>query len=163
MRLAILIAVATTALLAATTATAAPPEHFTESVDYSNSAPCTGFTNLYSGHQDVRGITTFDAQGNPVMDVVHIQGSELNWRTGSGDAYTVYFAYNIVYDYASDTTSLNGQVIRVNYPGLGVLFHDVGKLVIRGEDEVLAVHGPHDAFEQGQDAYCNAFLAIASS
>ena len=26
---------------------------------------------------------------------------------------------------------------------------------------VDVIHGPHDAFEQGQDAYCNAFLAIA--
>ena len=161
MRLPILILVAATALLAVTTAGATPPDHFTDSTDYSNSAACPGFTNFYSGHQDVRGITTFDAQGNPVMDVVHIRGSEVNTRSGSSDAYTVYFAFNIVYDYASDTTSNNGQLIRVNYPGLGVLFHDVGKLVV-SQGQVVAVHGPHDVFEQGQDAYCNAFLAIAN-
>ena len=161
MRLPILILVAATALLAATTAAATPPDHFTDSVDYSGSAPCAGFTNFYSGHQDVQGITTFDAQGNPVKDVVHIRGSELNWRSGSDDTYTVHFAFNIVYDYASDTTSDNGMVIKVNYPGLGVLFHDVGKIVFR-QGQLLAVHGPHDVFEQGQDAYCNAFLAIAN-
>jgi len=159
--LAILMVVVTTALLAATAATAVPPDHFTESDDYSNSAPCTGFTNFYSGHVDVSGITTFDANGNPVMDVVHFRGSELNWRSGNNDRYTVYFAYNVVYDYATDTTSLNGKAITVNYPGLGVLFHDVGNIVF-SQGDVLAVHGPHDTFEQGQDAYCNAFLAIAS-
>jgi hypothetical protein len=160
-RLAILMVVVTTGLLAATGATAAPPDHFTDSQDYSNSAPCEGFTNFYSGHVDVSGITTFDANGDPVMDVVHFRGSELNWRSGSSDTYTVYFAYNLVYDYASDTTSLNGKIISVNYPGLGVLFHDVGKFV-SSQGEVVAIHGPHDTFEQGQDAYCNAFLAIAS-
>ena len=63
------------------------------------------------------------------MDVVHQSGSELNWRSGNSDSYTVYFDYNIVYDYATDTTSLNGKVIKVTYPGLGLLFHDVGKIV----------------------------------
>src|SRR5439155_13030040 len=96
-RLAILMVVVTTALLAATAATAAPPDHFTDSVDYSSSAPCTGFTNFFSGHIDVNGITTFDANGNPVMDIVHQSGSELNWRSGNNDSYIVYFAYNIVY------------------------------------------------------------------
>jgi hypothetical protein len=96
-RLAILMMVVTAGLLAATGATAAPPDHFTDSEDYSNSAPCEGFTNFYSGHVDVSGITTFDANGDPVMDVVHFRGSELNWRSGSSDTYTVYFAYNIVY------------------------------------------------------------------
>lgn len=130
-------------------------------MDYSDSASCTGFTNFYSGHQDVRGITTFDAQGNPVKDVVHITGSEFNWRSGSSDTYTVYFAHTPVYDYASDTSTLNGQITRVNYPGLGVLFHDVGTIVHLPGD-LTVFHGPHDVWEQGQDAYCNAFLAIAS-
>jgi len=94
------------------------------------------------------------------MDVVHQSGSELNWRSGNSDSYTVYFDFNIVYDYATDTQSLNGKIIKVTYPGLGVLFQDVGKIVF-AHGEVTAVHGPHDTFEQGQDAYCNAFLAIA--
>lgn len=160
-RLAILMVVVTTAVLAATAATAAPPDHFTDSVDYSGNAPCTGFTNFYSGHFDVKGITTFDTNGDPVMDVVHFHGSELNWRSGNSDTYTVYFAYTIVFDYASDTTSLNGKIIKVNYPGLGVLFHDVGKIV-HFPGGVTVFHGPHDVWEQGQAAYCNAFLAIAS-
>jgi hypothetical protein len=104
----------------------------------------------------------FDANGNPVKDVVHESGSELNWRSGSSDSYTVYFDYNIVYDYATDTTSINGKPISVTYPGLGLLFHDVGKLVV-SQGQVVAIHGPHDTVEQGQDAYCNAFLAIANA
>jgi hypothetical protein len=160
-RLAILMVVAMTALLAATAATAAPPDHFTDSVDYSGSALCTDFTNFFSGHFDVNGITTFDANGDPVMDVVHFKGSELNTRSGSTDEYTVYFDYTIVYDYATDTTTLNGMVIKVTYLGLGVLFHDVGTIV-HLPGGVTVFHGPHDVWEQGQDAYCNAFLAIAN-
>ena len=148
------------ALLVAASAGAAPPDHFTDSGSYTGDASCGSFTNFWSGSFTVSGKTMFDKNGNPVKDVVHESGSELNWRSGNNDSYTVYFDYNIIYDYATDTTSLNGKVITVTYPGLGVLFHDVGNFVVVGGD-VVAVHGPHDTFEQGQDAYCNAFLAIA--
>ena len=149
-------------LLLAASAGATPPDHFTESGTYANSAPCNGFTNFFQGSFRVSGKTMFDANGNPVMDVVHQSGTERNWRSGNNDSYTVYFDYNVVYDYATDTTSLNGKVIKVTYPGLGLLFHDVGKIVFGPGGDVAAIHGPHDSFEQGQDAYCNAFLAIAS-
>ena len=144
----------------AASAVAAPPDHFTDSGSYTGNASCGSFTNFWSGSFAVSGKTMLDKAGNPVKDVVHQSGSELNWRSGSDASYTVYFDFNIVYDYATDTTSLNGKVIKVNYPGLGVLFQDVGKIVFV-HDEVTTVHGPHDTFEQGQDAYCNAFLAIA--
>jgi len=149
------------ALFVAASAWAAPPDHFTDGDTYSGQASCGAFTNLWQGTFSVSGKTMFDKSGNPVKDVVHQSVEELNWRTGSADRYTVYGDYNIVYDYATDTTSLNGKIIKVTYPGLGVLFHDVGKIVTSGDD-VLAIHGPHDAFEQGQQAYCNAFLAIAN-
>ena len=149
-------------LVVAGSAVAAPPDHFTDSDSYTGTASCGSFTNFWSGSVTVNGKTMFDKNGNPVMDVVHQSGSELNWRSGNTDSYTVYFDFNIVYNYATDTTSLNGKVINVTYPGLGVLFHDVGKIVFGPGGDVAVIHGPHDTFEQGQDAYCNAFLAIAS-
>jgi hypothetical protein len=149
------------ALLVAASAGAAPPDHFTESDSYTGNASCGSFTNFWSGSFTLNGKTMLDKDGNPVKDVVHESGSELNWRSGNTDSFTVYFDYNIVYDYATDTTSINGQPIKVTYPGLGLLFHDVGKIVF-GPDGPVAVHGPHDTFEQGQAAYCNAFLAIAN-
>jgi hypothetical protein len=149
-------------LVLAASAAAAPPDHFTDSGSYSGDASCGSFTNFWSGSFTVNGKTMFDKSGNPVMDVVHQSGSELNWRSGNSDSFTVYFDYNIVYDYATDTTSVNGKAIKVTYPGLGVLLHDVGKIVVGPDGELVAMHGPHDTFEQGQDAYCNALLAIAS-
>jgi hypothetical protein len=149
------------ALLVAASAGAARPDHFTESDSYTGDASCGSFTNFYQGSFTDKGKTTFDQSGNPVKEVIHESGSELNTRSGSTDSYTVYFNFTRVTDYATETTTLNGQVTKVTYPGLGVLFHDVGKIVhLPGGATVI--HGPHDVWEQGQDAYCNAFLAIAN-
>ena len=43
-------------------------------------------------------------------------------------------------------------------PGQGVLFHDVGSISFSGGDVI--VHGPHDIFEQGDAAFCNALIAV---
>ena len=104
------------ALLVAASAGAAPPDHFTDSDSYTGNASCGSFTNFWSGSFTLTGKTMFDKNGDPVMDVVHESGSELNWRSGNNDSYTVYFDYNIVYTYATDTTSLSGKVIKVSIP-----------------------------------------------
>jgi hypothetical protein len=140
---------------------AARPQHWTDSGSYSGDAPCVGFTNYYQGSYSDTGTTTFDKNGNPVTDVIHQSGSELNTRSGGTDNYTVIFEYTLRYDYATGTRTLSGMIIKVTYPGLGVLFHDVGQIV-HLPGGVTVVHGPHDVWEQGQDAYCNAFLAIAN-
>src|SRR6476646_1644366 len=69
------------AALLAAGALAVPPDHHTDSEDYSGATSCGGFNDLYEGHLDSSGITKFDKQGNPVEDVVHITGWERNWRS----------------------------------------------------------------------------------
>ena len=58
--------------VAAGVALGAPPERFTDVQDYSGSASCGTFDDMYAGHLEISGMTTRDAQGNPVRDVVHI-------------------------------------------------------------------------------------------
>jgi hypothetical protein len=47
-----------------------------------------------------------------------------------------------VYDYATDTTTVNGMPIKVTYPGLGLVFHDVGTITFDGQGNPLTIHGP---------------------
>jgi hypothetical protein len=37
--------------------------------------------------------------------------------------------------------------------------HDVGNIAFAGED--VTIHGPHDVFDQGEAAFCNALLAVS--
>jgi hypothetical protein len=147
------------ALLLAGAASAKLPERFTDSVTYSGSASCGAFDDLWEGSVDVSGMTTFDKAGNPVADIVHIKRVETNWRSDDPSAsITGTGSFTVHYDYATDTEANTGQVFKQTYPGLGLLFHDVGKIVLSPGGVV--VHGPHDIFEQGDAVFCDALEAI---
>jgi hypothetical protein len=139
---------------------AAQPAHFTDSIDYDGSSACTGFDENYVGHLDVQGMTTYDKAGNPVRDVVHLKGWETNTRSDDPSvSITAKRNFTIIFDYASDTEKDAGMVFSQTVPGQGVLFHDVGNISFHGED--VTVHGPHDIFEQGDAAFCNALIAVS--
>ena len=141
-------------------ASAKPPERFTDSFPYSGSASCGAFDDVWEGSIELSGMTTFDKAGNPVADIVHIKRVETNWRSDDPSvSMTGTGSFTVKYDYATDTEANLGQVFKQTYPGLGVLFHDVGKIVFSPGGVV--VHGPHDIFEQGDAVFCDALEAIA--
>jgi hypothetical protein len=149
---------AVAALALAVGAAAAPPAHFTDSEDYSGADSCGTFNDMYEGHLDVRGTTTYDKAGNPVRDVVHISGWERNWRSDKPSvSITARRNWTVVYTYATDTEKNAGNIYTQTLPGQGVLFHDVGNITFSGGS--VTIHGPHDTFDQGAAAFCNALLA----
>lgn len=147
------------ALLVAATASAKPPERFTDFEPYSGSASCGAFDDVYQGSVTFSGMTTFDKAGNPVMDVAQNTRVETNWRSDDPSvSMTLTATWTSRYDYATDTETNTGQIFQQTYPGLGLLFHDLG-FVSFGPGGVV-VHGPHDVLDQGQAAFCNALEAI---
>jgi hypothetical protein len=147
-------------LLLVSAASATPPERFTDSFTYSGSASCGGFDDVWEGSIEVSGMTTFDTAGNPVADIVHIKRVETNWRSDDPSvSMTATGSFTVHFDYATDTETDTGQVFSQTYPGLGVLFHDVGNISFSPGGVVI--HGPHDIFEQGDAAFCDALEAIA--
>ena len=146
--------------VAASVALGAPPERFTDVVDYSGSASCGTFNDMYAGHLEIAGMTTRDAEGNPVRDIVHISGWERNWRSDRPSvSMTGKRSFTVIYTYATDTEKDAGNVFTQTAPGHGVLFHDVGNITFSGG--TVTIHGPHDIFEQGDAAFCNALRALS--
>ena len=147
------------ALLLAGAAAGKPPERFTDSFTYSGSASCGGFNDVWQGSIEVSGMTTFDKAGDPVADIVHFKRVETNWRSDDPSvSMTLTGRWTDHFDYATDTLASTGQVFQQTFPGLGLLFHDVGNIVFSPGGVVI--HGPHDVFEQGEAVFCDALEAI---
>ena len=147
------------ALLLAGAAAGKPPERFTDSFTYSGSASCGGFNDVWQGSIEVSGMTTFDKAGDPVADIVHFKRVETNWRSDNPSVSIRGMRSGTdLYDYATDTIATTGLVFKQTYPGLGLLFHDAGNIIFSPGGVVI--HGPHDIFEQGDAAFCDALEAI---
>jgi hypothetical protein len=146
--------------VAASVARGTPPERFTDVVDYSGSASCGTFDDMYAGHLEIAGMTTLDAEGNPVRDIVRISGWERNWRSDRPSvSITAKRSFTVIYTYATDTETNVGNVFTQTAPGQGVLFHDVGNITFSGA--TVTIHGPHDVFVEGDAAFCNALRAVS--
>ena len=95
--------------ITASVALGAPPEQFTDVVDYSGSASCGTFNDMAAVTAEIAGVTTFDAEGNPVRDVVHIGNWERNWRSGRPSvSITAKRSFTVIYTYATDTETNAG-------------------------------------------------------
>jgi len=152
---------ATASALVLASASSAAQDRWTDSFGYDGSAPCDTFTNLWTGQAEERGMTTYDKNANPVKDIVHQTGTELDWRSDTLASFSVSWSFTIVYDYATDTTTLNGRVLMATSPGAGVLIQDVGKVIFT-PDGPPVVHGPHDVLASGNQAYCHALEEIGA-
>jgi hypothetical protein len=155
----ILLVVCAAAVVSAGTAEAVPPDHFTDSLDYGGTTSCGSFDDVYEGHLDVKGVTTFDEAGNPVRDIVQISGWETNYRSDIPSvSLTGRRSFTVIFDYASGAERDLGSVFTQTAPGQGLLFHDVGFIRFDGPD--VTIHGPHDIFDQGDAVFCDALTAV---
>jgi hypothetical protein len=160
MKLASLVVACTTFAAATGVALGASPDRFTEVREYSGSASCGTFDDRFAGHLEIGGSTTLDTAGNPVRDVIHISGWERNWRSDRPSVtITAKRSFTVIYTYATDAEKTVGNVFTQTAPGQGVLFHDVGNISFSGG--TVTIHGPHDIFDEGDAAFCNALRAVS--
>jgi hypothetical protein len=108
--------------------------------------PCpSGVTLIETYTEDLRVITFFDEAGDPVSVQVHgnFEGVVTNPETGQSVRDPGHITRFI--DLIEGTRGPVGLVYSTTVPGVGVVFHDVGRLVRDLEDgSIIFEAGPHD-------------------
>lgn len=133
---------------------AAPPvvETFHNEASGPFSGPCpNGVTLLFSVTEDVRVTTFFDEAGNPVrlqgkVDVVMVVTNPATGASVRSPAHTTF-----VEDLVAGTNTQVGLVFSATVPGVGVVFHDVGRIVNDAEGNLIFEAGPHDVLHTAGD------------
>ena len=145
-------------------ASAAPPlvETFHDEGGGPFAGPCPNGVVLESTFtSEVRVTTFFDEAGNPVRAQIKVDeaGVVTNPVTGQSvenPAHTTTFV-----DLVDGTETQVGLVFKSTVPGVGVVFHDVGRVVFDADGNVIFEAGPHDVLNtEGEHAvrtnFCNA-------
>lgn len=122
-------------------------------------ADCGSFDVLLDYTEQGHFIVHFDNEGNPIRENVHFNfpndvyyNSENPEIRLSGNA-----AQNFKFDYIDNTLAIAGLQLKLTVPGYGVVFHEVGRLIIdliTGETVFQA--GPNDASDGDIAALCEA-------
>jgi len=114
--------------------------------------PCpSGVTLLFSFTEDVRVTTFFDEAGNPVrlqgkVDTVMVVTNPETGESVRSPAHTTFFE-----DLVAGTNAQVGLVFSATVPGVGVVFHDAGRIVSDAEGNVTFEAGPHDVLHTEGD------------
>ena len=125
---------------------------------FDGSAECDGFVNNWEGHD--RGmVTNFSRDGVLYRQVGHIHAIETDTNSVTGKSVVIRTNITVVGDITPDGELVNwtvsGQFNVGNYPGEGIAIHDAGTVRF-DPDGITEIHGVHDVFENGEDAFCAA-------
>jgi hypothetical protein len=122
--------------------------------------PTSGITLIETYTEDDLIITFFDQAGNAVRVQVHIayEGVVTNPETGQSVKDPAHATRFI--DLTDGTHGPVGLYYSTTVPGVGVVFHDVGRLVRDADNNILFEAGPHDVLHGNDVAlFCAALGA----
>jgi hypothetical protein len=139
------VAVALLALPAAVSAAPPTVEIFHNEGSFVFSGPCpNGVTLVGTFTEDVRVTTFFDRAGNPIRVQIKVDQSGAITNPETGQSVESPIHQTITEDLVAGTVTQVGLVFKATVPGVGVVFHDVGRVVVDAADNVIFEAGPHD-------------------
>ena len=124
-------------------------EQFEFRVDCSDFGPYN-FSNLVAGRQKVTVTEVRDGSGELLQTVFHINVQETETNSETGASLPLKTAIHEIWDYRTNTRTVNGKVFLGTQRGGGTYTHDTGRIVMTLDTrEASFVAGPHEAFFGG--------------
>jgi hypothetical protein len=116
---------------------------------------CGSFDAVFEGHD--RGFFTdyFDADGNFVKQVGHINSVETDTNLTTGKQVVIRTHITVLVA-ADGSHSLTGLLSGGNFPKEGRVLHDAGRVEFDENEVPVVFHGIHDTFTKGEQAFCDA-------
>ena len=131
--------------------------HFADPFD--GSAQCTGFVNNWEGH-DRGTITNFSRDGVLYRQVGHIHAIETDTNSVTGKSVVIRTELTVLGDLTPDGElsgyKISGQFNVGTSPSQGIVIHDAGTVTFDSDGMITAIHGIHNVFDSGEDAFCAA-------
>jgi hypothetical protein len=125
---------------------AAPPlvETFTNEDSFTFQGPCPNGVTLEASFTETLRVTTFfDEDGTAVRVQITVNYDGVVTNPVTGATVEDISHQTIIVDLVEGTETQVGLVFSSTVPGVGVVFHDVGRVVFAAGDVIFEA-GPHD-------------------
>jgi hypothetical protein len=141
-------------------AAAAAPQRFEQTFQESDSIDCSAFNPSWTFNDDFvdffhdRGQVWFDAAGNPVRVIEHLEHTSNDVNSATGFTLHEHNHLTAVTDFAANTLTLSGAINIMQRPGFGEVIHTTGhKIIDQATGDEIVSRGP----EMADDAdFCGA-------
>jgi hypothetical protein len=143
---------------------AAPPvvETFHDEGSFAFAGPCpNGVTLVGTFTEDVRVTTFFDEAGTPVRAQITVNAVGVVTNPETGESVKNPSHQTIIVDLVEGTEAQVGLIFKATVPGEGVVFHDVGRVVVDAAGNVIFEAGPHDVLNTAGDHAVRANFCAA--
>ena len=159
------VAVALLAMLALPVAvSAAPPlvETFHDEGSSPFAGPCPNGVTLVSAFTvDETATTFFDQAGTPVRVQIKVNFVGVVTNPATGQSVENPGHFTVIVDLVEGTEAQVGLVFKATVPGVGVVFHDVGRVIFDAAGNLMFEAGPHDVLNTADEhpvraAFCAA-------
>lgn len=152
------VGVLTLVVVAAASAGPRSSQMFQFADPFSGSYDCGSFTATLSGHDDGRVTTWFDAAGNPIKQIGHIQSWETDVNASTGKSINVTTDLTVHMDFVAGTVTITGKRNLSTVSGQGVVVQHVGRAVVGPDGQPISLSGKYADFES---AYMNQDFCAA--
>ena len=155
-------------LLAAPTAGAMPPMSAPISFTLTGDTDCGTFHDQFVDFFEGTETIFFDNAGTPIRDVIHFVHTSNDTNTVTGLTLHEKDHFTFSTDVTTGAATLTGAIIKVNFPGKGILIQDIGRLVYADGFmglPILFEAGHHEFLGQegaGEQVFCAAFAELTS-
>jgi hypothetical protein len=139
-------------LVAASSATAVPPQVTIIQFEPFTDTTLCGFPIEVAFQGDVRVTVFFDQNGNPVREIDTFANFLVTFTHGTKTLTTKGPAHGITtFDAEGNIVSIefDGMSANVTLPGQGHVLLDAGRLVFDADGNIVAENGPHQVFGTG--------------
>jgi hypothetical protein len=127
-------------------------ETFYNEDSFTFAGPCPNGVILEGSFSERLRITTFfDKDGNPIRVQIKIDVSGVVTNPVNGQSVSNPSHQMVTLDLIEGTETVAGLVYSVTVPGVGVAFHDVGRVVFDAEGNTIFEAGPHDVLNTAGD------------
>ena len=97
-----------------------------------------------------------DKNGDRIRLVEEVWGVDTFRNSVTGKSLSGSYHNNTFVDFRTGVAALTGIIFRVNVPGVGALYFDVGRIKFAEDGEIAFSAGRHDFFDGNLDALCDA-------
>jgi hypothetical protein len=148
--------VSASVLIIAEPALAKAPQAHQSSFQFSGVVNCRSFVDRYTDRYSIVGRTYFDHAGTAVRIIDHVRHTSTDRNSVTGLVVHQHDRYNIVTEVRTGILRVSGGLFRINRPGRGMVIHDVGRVVMDKDGNLIFTAGRHQVLGNDSTVFCSA-------